>query len=176
MDPKEYGKALFLLAKEENITELIWEQAKAVKNLLLENPKYITLLDTPAVPTGEKQSLLQDAFSGLHTHLISFMKILISKRSVYLFPRVVAAYNEAYDEMNNIMHANAITAVPLTITQVGNLTAKLCKITGKNVILQNEIDPSIIGGVRLQFDGKQLDSSLETQLLTLRETIKQSNL
>ncbi len=176
MDPREYGNALFLLAKEEGITEQIKEEAKTVTELLSKYPKYMTLLDTPAVSTSEKTALIDAAFSDLHIHLLSFLKILVSKRSVYLFSRAYAAYCGAYDEDNNILHAHAVTAVALSDTQTKALTAKLCKITGKNVVLNNTVDKTLVGGVRLQFDGKQLDSSIEAQLATLRQSLKQTNL
>ena len=86
MDPREYGNALYLLAKEEGITDTIKEQSEAVARLLSDNQKYITLLDTPAVATSEKIQLIDTAFTDLHTHLLSFLKILVSKRSVYLLP------------------------------------------------------------------------------------------
>ena len=80
MNPAEYGKALFLLASEEGLTERIMQEAEAVVTLLSENPKYTTLLDTPAVPTAEKTALLDTAFSDLHPHLLNFLKILVTKR------------------------------------------------------------------------------------------------
>lgn len=176
MDPREYGNALYLLAKEEGITDTIKEQSEAVARLLSDNQKYITLLDTPAVATSEKIQLIDTAFTDLHTHLLSFLKILVSKRSVYLFPRAYAAYCDAYDEDNNILHAHAVTAVALSEAQANTLTSKLSKLTGKNVVLKNTVDKSLVGGMKLQFDGKQLDGTLEAQLASLRKSLKQTNL
>ena len=176
MNAAEYGKALFLLAKEEGLCDKIKTEAEAIGILLSENPKYITLLDTPALPTEEKNPLLDKAFGGFHEYLLNFMKILVSKRAVYLFSRAYSAYCRAYDEENNILHANAVTAIALNDAQSRALRAKLAAITGKNVNLKNTVDPSIVGGVRLQFDGIQLDSSIENQLESLRKTLKQTNL
>lgn len=176
MDPREYGNALYLLAKEEGITEKIKEEAAVVSKLLSDNPKYITLLDTPAVTGAEKSNLIDSAFSGLHTHLLSFLKILVSKRSVYLFSRAYAAYCDAYDEDNNILHAHAVTAVALSQAQSSALIGKLSTLTGKNVVLTNTVDKHLVGGMKLQFNGKQLDGTLEAQLVALRKSLKQTNL
>ena len=176
MDPREYGNALYLLAKEEGITDRIKEESEAVASLLSDNPKYVTLLDTPAVTGAEKNQLLDTAFTGLHTHLLSFLKILVSKRSVYLFPRAYAAYCDAYDEDNNILHAHAVTAGALSEAQADKLRNKLEALTGKNVILKNTVDKGLVGGMKLQFNGKQLDGTLEAQLVALRKSLKQTNL
>ena len=176
MNPAEYGRALYLLAKEEGVSKEILEQSQEVSTLLAQNPKYITLLDTPAVTSGEKLQLLDEAFGGLHVHLLSFLKILASKRAIYLFSKSYTAYKDAYEEDNNILHAYAVTAVSLDEKQSETLTSKLCRITKKNVVLHNSVDPSLVGGIRLQFNGKQLDASIEAQLATLRKSLKQSTL
>lgn len=176
MNPGEYGKALYLLAKEEGIEKEILVQSEQLVKLFSDYPKYITLLDTPAVQSSEKIELLDNAFTGLHVHLLSFMKILVSKRSMYLFPKAFKAYKDAYEEDNNILHAYAVTAVALNQKQFDVLTAKLCKITCKNVILHNTVDTRLVGGIRLQFDGKQLDASIEAQLANLKASLKQSTL
>ena len=176
MNAAEYGKALFLLAKEENLCDRIKSEGEAIVTLLSQNPKYITLLDTPALPTAEKTQLLDQAFGHFHVHLLNFMKILVSKRAVYLYSRAYSAFMQAYDEDNNILHAHAVTAVALSDAQKQALVDKLCAITQKNVILKNTVDPAVLGGVRLQFDGVSLDSSIENQLQSLRKALKQTNL
>jgi F-type H+-transporting ATPase subunit delta len=176
LNAAEYGKALFLLAKEEGLCDKIKTEAEAIGILLSENPKYITLLDTPALPTEEKNLLLDKAFGGFHEYLLNFMKILTSKRAMYLFSRAISAYKDAYEEDNNILNAYAVTAVPLSKQQLDALCAKLCKITGKNVLLQNRVDTTLVGGIRLQFDGKQLDATVQTQLASLKKSLKQSTL
>ena len=176
MNPAEYGKALYLLAKEEEISDIILQQAEQITALLGENQKYVTLLDTPSVTNAEKNALLDKAFSDLHPHLLNFMKILTSKRAMYLFSRAISAYKDAYEEDNNILNAYAVTVVPLNERQLAALTSKLGKITSKNVILQNRVDTSLVGGIRLQFDGKQLDATVQTQLDALKKSLKQSTL
>ena len=176
MNPIEYGKALFLLSEEEGLTERIQSEGQSVVQLLSDNPKYITLLDTPALSTAEKNRLLDEAFSPFHEYLLNFMKILVSKRSVYLFARAYDAFCDAYDTKHNILHAKAVTAVPLDEKQHAAITKKLSSITQKNVVMENIVDPSIVGGIRLQYDGKQLDSSLRAQLDALHKSLKQTNL
>ncbi len=176
MNPIEYGKALFLLCEEEGLTERIKSESEGVVKLLSDNPKYITLLDTPALSNEQKHALLDEAFAPLHEYLLNFMKILVSGRSVYLFSRAYAAFCDAYDTKHNILHAKAVTAIPLNEKQLTAITQKLSEITKKNVVLENTVDPSIVGGVRLQYDGKQLDSSLRARLDALHKSLKQTNL
>ena len=56
-DIKEYSSALFLLAKEEGKLEAISDELLALKDLLLENPEYTKLLDTPALKKEDRLAL-----------------------------------------------------------------------------------------------------------------------
>ena len=65
IDAKEYGKALFLLTEETRTTKTVAEELLGVKKLLCENPRYIKLLDTPALAKEEKLALVDRAFASL---------------------------------------------------------------------------------------------------------------
>ena len=73
------------------------------------------------------------------------------------------------------MPVSAVTAVPMTDSQKEKLAAKLAGITGKQIELINTIDPTCIGGVRLDYDGKRVDDTiihrLDAMSSMLRNTI-----
>ena len=164
IDAKEYGKALFLLAQEEGTTDVVSEDLKTVKKLLRENPRYEKLLDTPALSKGEKLSLIDRAFSSLHESVLNLTKLLCEKHSVYQLSRVADAYAVLCDEARGIMRAEALTAVAMTEKQISALTARLSALTGKMVVIKNTVEPGILGGVVLRYEGKQLDGSLKARL------------
>ena len=65
----------------------------------------------------------------------------------------------------------AVSAVPMNKEQIAALSQKLAKKTGKTVFLENEVDPSILGGLRLRYAGIQIDASLRTKLDALEKQI-----
>ena len=73
------------------------------------------------------------------------------------------------------MPVSAVTAVPMTQGQKEKLTAKLAAITGKQIELTNTVEPTCIGGVRLDYDGKRVDDTiihrLDAMSSMLRNTI-----
>ena len=83
---------------------------------------------------------------------------------VFCFGRIADEYKRIYDEAKGIETATAITTQPMSDRQMNALTAKLETITGKTVILKNEIDPTLIGGITLRFSGKQFDGSIKARL------------
>ena len=66
----------------------------------------------------------------------------------------------------------AVTAISLSGEQAARLSEKLTRVTGKTIALANRVDPSCLGGVRLEFDGKQLDDTVEHRLAAIGSMLK----
>ncbi len=172
IDPKEYGRALFLLSEERATTERVRDDLETVAAVLKSNPSYLSLMDTPAVGLSEKEGLLDRAFGALDTDVVSFLKILAGKHSLYAFGEAHRAYVALYEASRGIERAEAVTAIAMSDAQRAALTEKLSRITGKTILLQNTVDPSVLGGVKLRFLGRQLDGTLKTRLTSVERAIK----
>ena len=79
----------------------------------------------------------------------------------------------AYDEHYNIERVEAISAIPLTSEQINKLQIKLEKVTGKQIVVTNTIDSSILGGMKLRYLGIQLDGSIKTKLDNFEKSLKE---
>ena len=169
---REYGRALFMLALELGALEEIKNDAYAVKMALDANPEYKDLLDTPAISKEEKLSLADKAFGGLHFSVSNLVKILSEKHSVRAFSEIYTAYLALYNEHLGIEEVEAVTAVAMTESQIEALKAKLIAETGKKIIIKNTVDPTILGGVKLRYSGKQIDGSVKTRLDAFSESLK----
>ena len=66
------------------------------------------------------------------------------------------------------MPAVAVTALPLNDAQMQALTKRLEQATGKTVRLKNRVDSTVLGGVRLEMEGKQLDGTIKGRLTELQ--------
>jgi F-type H+-transporting ATPase subunit delta len=170
----EYGRALFLLCEEEKSTERVLDELDALSELLKQNPTYTKLLDTPAVVKDERLALIDEAFSAFDENLKNLIKILAEARCTHLLPAVRESFDAEYCEARGILHAEAITAVPLTEAETKKLIAKLMAKTGKKVILKNKIDKATLGGVILRYGWVQLDGSVKTRLDKFEEALTET--
>ena len=168
----EYGKALFLLALEENLDDVIFQEIKALTDIFRENNEYIIILDSPAIMLDEKLSMIDNSLGGCHEYIKNFLKILCEKHSVFQFENCVKAFSKEYDKYHNIIRSVVISAVKLSDSQLEKMKLALEKKSGKVVFLENEIDPSLIGGVVLRTEGKQLDGSLKGRLDSMKRSIE----
>ena len=76
INAKEYGKAIFLLSEEEGKTENAMRDILLVKDAMLANPTYETLLDTPALPVETKLGLIDEAFAEIDANVKNLLKLL----------------------------------------------------------------------------------------------------
>ena len=83
---KEYAQALFALACEEGIKKEIFKTVNETDKLFSDNPDYIQLLSSPAVPVEERISLIDKAFeNNVHQYMLSFLKLLCEKGNIGSF-------------------------------------------------------------------------------------------
>ena len=168
---QEYGRALFELAAESGTTKKIYGDVMALREIILKNPEYAKLLDTPAITREERTALIDEAFCGVDEYLCNLIKIMADGHVAYLFPKAADAFSALYDEAEGIERVEAISAVALTEAQRAALTARLAEITGKKIVLTTVVDRSILGGMKLRFASKQLDGSVKTRLDTLAKSL-----
>ena len=168
-----YGEALYSLALEEKLSAQILEELSVLELSFRAEPDFIRLLGTPNLSVQERCKILDDSFRGkVHAYVLNFLKILTEKGYMRHFFDCCKAYEESYNRDNGILPVIAITAVPLDPAQAEKLTAKLCQITGKQVKLNNRVDPQVLGGVRLDYDGKRLDDTVSHRLDAVRGLLK----
>lgn len=171
-DAKNFGDALFMLAEELGETEVIKVDFDTLCSVIDENPEYLKLLDTPSLSREERVGLISKAFGTLNKNLVNLVKILAERRFAYIIRKVRDAYMACYDASRGIERVEAISIIPLTEEQTEKLQRRLEKITGKQIIVMNTIDPSILGGMKLRYLGMQIDGSVKTKLDRFEQSLK----
>ena len=168
-----YGEALYDLAQSEGLSVSILEELSVLSQSFATEPDFIRLLGTPAISKQERCKILDDSFRGkVHPYVLNFLKILTEKGYMRHFGDCYTAYRELYNRDNGILPVTAVTAVALSDDQRKRLGDKLATLTGKNIQLENRIDPNCLGGIRLDYDGKRLDDTIEHRLNAIRNVLK----
>ena len=168
---KRYGGSLYELAKEEQLTDELLSELETAVTCFGENADYIRLLTEENLPKKERCDLLDAAFEGAHPYLINFMKLLCEEGLLPELFGCVQAYRAQYNADHGIIEATVVSAVPLQDASREKLLAKLAALTGKTVTLKEKVDPSVLGGLRLDMDGKRLDGTVQRRLETMRDEI-----
>lgn len=170
-----YGQSLYELAKDEGLSREIGEQLTVLQKSFGEEPDFVRLLSNPSLSKPERCRILDTSFRGsVHPYILNFMKILTERGYIRHFSDCCDAFSELYNRDNGILKVTAVTAVALTPAQEEKLTGKLSQITGKTIALHNRIDPAVLGGVRLDYDGQRLDDTVFHRLDAIRELLNKT--
>lgn len=168
-----YGEALYSLAREEGLSEVILEQLNTLEGCFRQEPDFLRLLSTPSLPKSERCQILDNCFrESVQPYVLNFLKILTEKGYIRRFSDCVQTYIELYNQDNGILSVTAVTAVAMTSEQIERLTEKLKAITGKRIALINKLDPGILGGMRLDYDGKRVEDTVAHRLDAVRNRLK----
>lgn len=167
-----YGEALYELAVSENVLEEIRKELQVLDESFRAEPDFLRLLCSPNLSKQERVQILDDSFRGkVQQYLLNFMKILTEKGYIRHFSDCCDCFVQLYNRDHNIVSVTAVTAVALTGQQTEALTEKLSRITGKQVLLRNQVNPACLGGVRLDYDGQRLDGTVQNRLDSIRDLL-----
>ena len=168
-----YGEALYSLCRDESLSDVVLQELTVLETCFKDAPEFIRLLSSPALTKAERCTIIDDSFRNqVQPYLLNFLKILTEKGYMRHFSDCCSAYHNCYNRDHNILPVTATTAHALTKEQAERLTAKLSKLTGKTVQLHNRIDEAVIGGVRLDYDGKRLDDTIANRMDNIRSLLK----
>lgn len=167
---KEYAAALFMLAVEENKVSEYLRELEGVVDSVKENPEYIDFLGSPAVPLEERLSAIDEAFGeSLSEYTLSFIKLLCENGRINYFYGCVREYAALTKAVANRTVANIYSVVPLSDEQKKSITEKIEGLTGKSVDSVYIIDKSLIGGLKIEVEGKTYDGSIKHRLNEVKE-------
>ena len=170
-----YARALYDLAAEEALEAVILQQMQTLQTAFAAEPDFLRLLANPALSKDTRCGILDDSFRGkLQPYVLNFLKILTEKGYILHFGDCCDGYRALYQQAHNILPVTATTAVPLSPAQEARLTEKLHTITGKTIELANHVDAAVLGGMRLDFDGKRLDDTIAHRMDALRAMLQET--
>lgn len=172
---REYGGALWSIAVEDACTEAMLADVHALQTVIRDNPEYLRLIRCPDVPLDTRIRLLDEAFRGrVPDTLLHFLQLLCERGHFAFLPDCLAEFCRRYDEANNIENVTVVSAVPLTRGQKDALGRKLSQRLQRNVRLSAKVDPSVIGGLRVETEGASMDGTVRRQIESIRENLLQT--
>ena len=171
---REYGDGLYALTEEEKISEEVLNQLLSLKALFREQPDFVRLLGNMSLSKEERVKILDTVLRGqVHPYLLNFLKILCERGALTEYEGCLAAFKTLYNQAHGIVEATVTTAVALDDEQRARMTEKLSSMTGKQVVLNEKVDASVVGGVLLEMNGQRYDNTLRNRLKSIHSAMVQ---
>lgn len=173
---KRYAKALFAVGKEENALDAYSDTLGGLAELTAKQPDIADALSNPQYPLEVREKVVDQLVKafGASQVLGNFLRLLVQKRRADILPEIAEVFQTMVDADRNISRGTVVTAIELDAGLKEKVKATLEKITGKQVIVSTQVDPSIIGGIVAKVGDLVVDGSIKSQVAGLKESIKGS--
>jgi F-type H+-transporting ATPase subunit delta len=169
---RRYGKAFFQLAEEEKREDAVGQEIEQFVNAYTSSALQ-TVLNNPAFDAERRKKILLEVAKALQLSSLSvhFLSILLERDRLNYLPSIGVYYRRLLNEKRGRVEAKVVSARDLDEAALTRLREALHGISGKEVILHQETNPELIGGLLVELEGKIYDGSVRTQLENMKQRI-----
>jgi len=170
---KRYAEALLDIAFENNSIEECRQELASIVSCLSEYSNLMWLLRNPSVSAQVKKDIFKELFKGqIRQELFNFLMVLADKERIPLLPAILEEFNTLADKRRNILNIAVYSAFPLGKPEIEKIKEKYKSIYKASYVkIREETDKDLIGGIKIEIDGKIADGSVKSRLKDLEEFI-----
>ncbi|MDQ3246278.1 MAG: F0F1 ATP synthase subunit delta [Pseudomonadota bacterium] len=169
-----YASALFDLARDERQIDSVSRSLEGLGQAIGESPELRQLIESPLIGRAEagKTFAALAPQLGLDTITTNFVGVLARNgRKGQLMP-VIRAFRRLAAEHRGETTAEVVTARPLKDDQLLALRQQLRAQAGRDVAIEANVDPAILGGITIKMGSQMIDASIRTKLNRLASAMK----
>ncbi|MFC1475152.1 ATP synthase F1 subunit delta [Candidatus Zixiibacteriota bacterium] len=169
---KKYANALFLSVKEKNLTDVAYEQFNSLKELITKDKTLISFLSAPQVLDENKLALVKYVFTPRIERLfVEFLTVLVDKNRINFLSDIIDEFDRLVEAEKGIGRVTVITAIPLNDSQRALLNQSMTTKTGLKIVLEEKVDPQILGGMIVILHNEIIDGSVRHGLDMIAEKL-----
>ena len=166
---QRYALALFQLAQQHNQLASVEEDLREVKVVFKENNDLQALLASPKLSLERKKELIRELFGKANPLVVNILQLLVDRKRINETVEIATEFEALSNDAQGIADAKVYSTRPLTDDERAEISSAFAQKVGKQTLrIENEIDPSLLGGIRLQIGNRIFDSSVSAKLDRLK--------
>ncbi|MFD2672069.1 F0F1 ATP synthase subunit delta [Marinicrinis sediminis] len=168
---KRYAKALFEAAKEKQAVEKVGAELAQLAQLLQSHKPLRDFVEHPGVDQEAKLNVLKQAADPLSELMLNALQLILDKGRESVIPAMNKAYEDIADEALGRALAIVYSPVALSDAEASKVSEQFGARTGKSIRVENVVDPSLLGGIKVKIGDRLYDGSLSGKLKDLQKTL-----
>ena len=165
-----YAGALFEAARERGELEEVLSDLGEFVAALHDSEELRLFYYGGQVPERQKRRAIDGLTEGMKTSTTNFLKVLVDNGREEILEEVLGRYQQLVKEHLGRIEVGVTTAVELSQEQLDRVKERLGRVLeGREIVLETNVDPELIGGVVFRFGGRMMDGSIRGRLESLRE-------
>lgn len=166
-----YAETLFQVARRRDAVDRVAAEAEALREALAA-PRLRSFLATPRLPAEEKKRVLRESLRELLSEeTLRFLELVIDRERQDLLDEILTEFGVLVGELRNQQVLEVASAVPLEAGLRERLRETFARTTGREIVLRESVDPSLVAGLVVQLGDTRIDGSVRTRLENLRESM-----
>lgn len=179
---RRYARALLSLALDQGdgrdrqeAAERYGAQLSSIAGVLAGSKEVRSALFDPGYTASQRHQVVATLTLRLQLDEVigSFLRLLVDRKRISLLPAIARAYGDMVDQMVGRVRATVTAALPLSEAELAAVRDVLARAVQRKIVLEGRTDPALVGGLVAQVGWTVFDGSLRTQLLRLRDELKQ---
>lgn len=167
-----YAESLFDLAKEENKVTQYLDDIKLVGEVLDSDPQIVQFFNHVLIENDKKIQLLDQSFKGnVDQYVLNFLKLLVQSRRISYIDDIVKSYINLSNQYLGIEEGMIYTPYELTDQQIQDIEKAISQKENKKVTLKVSIDPSLLGGIKVQIANRIYDGTIKNKVEMLKKEL-----
>ena len=172
-----YATALFELALEEKAVDAVKQDLDRFDALIVESPDLNRLVRSPVFSADEQLKALTAILdkAGISGIAANFLRVITTNRRLFAVRDMIRGYRTLLARHRGEVTARVTVAEKLNDKNLDALMSALKSVTGgKDIDLDVDVDPAIIGGLVVKVGSRMIDSSLRTKLNAIKLAMKEA--
>lgn len=169
-----YATALFDLARDSNTIEAVEKSLATLKGALADSAELRQLTKSPLLSRTNAGKAVEalSASLGLDPLTNKYLGVLAGNRRLGELGNTIQAFQTLAANHRGETTAKVTSAHPLSTAQVDELQKQLKASVGRDVTIDLNVDPAILGGLVVKIGSQMIDSSIKTRLNSLAHAMK----
>ena len=168
---KRYAEALFALAKEENAVKTYQKDMEKVEDIF-HDQSILQFFSHVAIHDEDKYQVLNQCLKGqIETYVYQFLLLKIKKRRIKYIVLICHQFQNLCYEYLGIQVGKVWSAYELSQAEIEKIQEAMSMKTNKKVLLKQAIDPSLIGGIKVEIDHHVYDNSISYKMGLLKQEL-----
>jgi F-type H+-transporting ATPase subunit delta len=170
---RRYARALLELGTETGQLEQLVNELGSAAEAYATSTELRQALESPVVPLEQKKAVVGEVADrlGCGPSSKNTLFLLTDRRRMKNLPEIARALREMSDAKKGVVHAEVISARPLSEEYHAKLKAQLERMTGKKIVVDRREDPSLLAGVVARIGDRVYDGSLRARLSQMKSTL-----
>lgn len=170
---RKYSKALIDTLKDEIEFKGIKKELLQFHRILNEDKNLKASMETPLLSYKQKIEVLDIIKKklGLSRKIYKFFRVVIEENRMIYLGKMIELMDDCWYQLNGMEKLKVYSAYPLDEKMEKDLLKKLQNVFNKKIVLEKEIDKSLIAGIKIERKSVYYDFSIAGNLKKLKESL-----